>query len=143
MTTFLGSSFLIPSALAFIAFVAWMLVVSRMTNLGEPVYKRVLTFIWAMAVLCVAVQDVSRELCVWSGEFMGVDIPAEWRATLTVFLRSVIRAGLIVLAVVRYREIGFRHPERMAKSECEPTPVGFASTAKKITNTDVQIAAGE
>lgn len=125
MNTYLGSSFLIPWVLSLFAFGGWMVVCKRMINVTFPFYKIAITFAWAIAILARAVIDVSNI------HFYD----AQWKAVGLVLLKSIINGGLLVLAIVRYREIGKLHPVRMAACPNEPTPTtaemaGVAETTR-------------
>lgn len=104
-------SFLIPAILSAVACVAWFLVVGRMTNLGLPFYIRALTFVWASAILSMGVLDFTS----------SYEIKNENRAVALVLLKSVIRIGIMVLAVIQYRCLGVRFLDQMRSCRFENT----------------------
>jgi hypothetical protein len=109
---FLGTSFIVPALLAFAAFGSCILVVSRMTNLGLPLSYRVLAYVFAVASLALAIDDVTRDHIYAS----QTDI---LRA---ITEKSIVRVCIVLIAAITYTQIGHRYPNRMAASQFEPTP---------------------
>lgn len=94
-----GFSEVLLSTAAFVGFAAWIVVVGRMTNIGYPMHKRILTFLWAVAVLAMGVVDVMA----------GSHFHEPGLEMLDRLVMLFIRIGIIVLAVVRYHEIEHQH----------------------------------
>lgn len=110
--TYLGSSFAIPSLLAFLTFFAWTLVYSRMGNLKLHWGFRVTVFVGALMILALAVIDVS----------VAHKFASEGAAIGVVVVKSVLWVVFAAIGVVIYRLLGERYPERMRASHHEENP---------------------
>lgn len=112
MNEYIGLSFLIPSAIGFVGFGAWLMVVSRMTNLRMKFRQRLAVFVWSLTMLALAVMDVSR-MHGYADELEAVSV---------VLFKSVIRVGWVLVAVWVYVMLGKLYPIRMCLSPKEVTP---------------------
>jgi hypothetical protein len=109
---YIGLSFLIPSMIGFVGFGAWLMVVSRMTNLRIKFRWRLALFVWSLNLLCLAVMDVS----------MVHGYASELDVVSLVLFKTVARAGWVGIAVAVYVMLGRLHPIRMCLSPVEESP---------------------
>lgn len=112
MNTYIGSSYILPSALSFVTFITWMVVLSRMTNLQRPRSHRIVIFVWALAILWIAVDDLERNHVYYS----------YWGVIESITIKTLRQLGSIGAAVYVYILLGKAYPLKMACSIHEPTP---------------------
>ncbi len=136
MSTYSGVCFFVPTFLSFVAFMVWMIVMGRMTNLNFPLYKRVLVFGWSLAMIALGVMDLNNDHSFANLTVSGREVSSDYRVVLVILLKTVIRVGIISMGVVYYRDLGKSHPGKMAFSpfEKDPTPSGAVAVleAEKV-----------
>lgn len=116
-------SYIVPALVALAAFFAWVVVISRMTNLHLKMRYRVLVFLWAALMMSAPITDLHREH----------HFESELDAVIAVVRITAFRMGNLVIALWVCRLLAMAYPDRMTLCPVEKSPVN--TTAKVAVST--------